>query len=488
MPVVLRNKDTHLEIGSYDLSDSIDHVPPYVYRLSLTQDGPVLIKDRAGFDIPSKYYGKLGQYRDTIIESFKHREQPTGAIFVGAKGTGKTALSEGIANKMLGMDIPVIMVTSAMPGQIISSIAQIAQPCMFLFDEFEKVYDEQGQEGLLPVFSDASLKQVMFVLTGNDDNKVNPNLFNRPGRLLYGIHFDNLDHEVANELINEYDLSVEVRDALMSWVLQKSASMSFDLLKSTLEMIKGVTTVKEMIERMSILNVPDMATRLFYISAIEKNIQGVPYCAYTDREYHVELLDNVLTVSFRDVEGRYHEGYWDIYDRSAVKSLRSLGTPEHVKDYASEVQLTAPDPIMALKNCVVHFTNGITVTMNAEQSSMYFMSSERFGVNLFFVGHVTTNEAGESDEGTTKEGKSDSEVKPNVVMHECDKSRVDGSLDEGESVVVWPITTSEGMGTAKIPLHSTYGAHGEVGSQGRDAISRRLGLPPQVWGGENDSN
>ena len=65
----------------------------------------------------------------------------------------------------------------------------IEQPCIILFDEFEKVYDDQDQEKALTLLDGVFPSRKLFIMTVNNKWRVNEHMRNRPGRIYYMLDF-----------------------------------------------------------------------------------------------------------------------------------------------------------------------------------------------------------------------------------------------------------------------------------------------------------
>ena len=103
------------------------------------------IEQIESFDVPSKMYGDTIRNTERIINSFWDREKSTGVMLVGEKGSGKTLLSKNICVELAKQNVPTIVINHPWHGDKFNTLIQsIQQPCIVMFDEFEKVWNERS--------------------------------------------------------------------------------------------------------------------------------------------------------------------------------------------------------------------------------------------------------------------------------------------------------------------------------------------------------
>jgi len=186
------------------------------------------------FKITGKLYGDVTKNADRMLKTFMDRENSTGALLCGQKGSGKTLTTKYISSEAMKLNMPTLVVNSAYSGVRFNNFMQgIQQLCVVIFDEYEKVYEDQ-QEALLTLLDGVYPTKKLFLLTSNDRKKVGKYLLNRPGRLFYVIDF----HGINWELINVY-LEENLKDkSHIETVLAIAVLMSnpnFDMIKALVE-------------------------------------------------------------------------------------------------------------------------------------------------------------------------------------------------------------------------------------------------------------
>ena len=259
--VALYNFDGRIAIRGCNDKARVDHIPPAVYRIQLTMEGLDLVPDRKKFDTPEKIFGRAEQYATTIVDDFiKRKDQATGAILNGLKGNGKTLTAELIGNKLLARDMPVIIVDEALPAGLLLQIARLCAPCMLQFDEFGKVYSEDRKEtnereGLLPLFSDSSLKQVLFVVTSNTREELNSYILDRPTRFKYFIEFVRMSPAEVSVVLDDFNLSGFIRHYMEVYCVINA--MSYDMIMTMARHAEQCSNREDLIDMFHMLNVPN---------------------------------------------------------------------------------------------------------------------------------------------------------------------------------------------------------------------------------------
>ena len=177
-----------------------DTLPPKTFALKVDQNRGFYLEVVDDFRLPPKIYGNTIKLTDRILNTFSLRENSTGVLLVGEKGSGKTLLARSLSLSGANRDIPTIVINSAYTGDQFNSLIQsINQPCIVLFDEFEKVYDSEAQEKILTLLDGVFQSKKLFILTSNDKFKIDVNMRNRPGRVYYLLDFKGLDENFIRE-------------------------------------------------------------------------------------------------------------------------------------------------------------------------------------------------------------------------------------------------------------------------------------------------
>jgi hypothetical protein len=174
-------------------------------------------------------------------------------MLVGEKGSGKTLLSKNICVEMAKQNVPTIVINAPWCGDKFNTLIQsIQQPCVVMFDEFEKVYDHEQQEELLTLLDGIYSTKKLFMLTSNDKWRVDSHMRNRPGRIFYMVDFKGLDPDFIREFCVD-NLGNQAHTNTIVNIASVFSAFNFDMLKALVEEMNRYNETPQ--EAMRILNV-----------------------------------------------------------------------------------------------------------------------------------------------------------------------------------------------------------------------------------------
>ena len=224
-------------IATKESMDLHEQLPAGNYVVKMDQFDNFYIEQIESFDVPTKMYGDTIKNTNRIINSFWDRNKSTGVMLVGEKGSGKTLLSKNICFELAKQGVPTIVINAAWHGDKFNTLIQsIQQPCIVMFDEFEKVYNSEEQEALLTLLDGIYSTKKLFLLTSNDKWRVDSHMRNRPGRIFYMVNFTGLDEVFIREYCYDNLAKAELKtiDTIVN-IASVFAAFNFDMLKALVE-------------------------------------------------------------------------------------------------------------------------------------------------------------------------------------------------------------------------------------------------------------
>lgn len=251
MTYYLKSGNT-FRVSSKEAMDLHETLPAGNYVIKADLMGNLYLEEIESFEISGKIYGDTLRHTERILSTFMDRAASTGVMLNGEKGSGKTLLAKNLSYTAAKSGIPTIVINAAWHGDKFNALIQsIEQPCIVLFDEFEKVYDSDEQEQMLTLLDGVFPSKKLFVLTCNDKWRVDQHMRNRPGRIFYMIDFKGLSAEFIREYCEDRLNNKEHIDRMVQ-IAGTFDQFNFDMLKATVEEMNRYNETPQ--EALSILN------------------------------------------------------------------------------------------------------------------------------------------------------------------------------------------------------------------------------------------
>lgn len=193
-----------LTVSDKESSTVYDHIPVGTYTVGFSPQMGFYFEKVEDIVYTGKVYGTTGKTVDRIINTFKERTVATGVLLSGEKGSGKTLIAKLCSGRMLEQGVPTILINKPLCGEEFNKfISSIVEPAVIIFDEFEKVYEEdKDQQELLTLLDGVFSSKKLFILTCNKKT-INSKMLNRPGRLYYSLDFYGLDADFIADYCNQ---------------------------------------------------------------------------------------------------------------------------------------------------------------------------------------------------------------------------------------------------------------------------------------------
>ena len=210
-----------------------------VHRLRKVERNEVILPDRT-LTLLERNIGKFIQVRDQIkARKFSVKK---GLLFYGPPGTGKTHSIHYLASQLPGHT--TLLITAEQLGLIgeYFRLARFLQPSLMVIEDVDLIARSRehvgspGQETLLNKLLNEmdGLREdaeIMFILTTNRPDQLEPALAARPGRIDQAIEFPLPDEDGRAKLVRLYACGLQVSDDAVSSIVSKTKGTSAAFIK-----------------------------------------------------------------------------------------------------------------------------------------------------------------------------------------------------------------------------------------------------------------
>lgn len=336
MTYFLKNGSTY-RVSSKEAMDLHEQLPPGNFVVKFNPMSGFYLEQIEDFTAPKKIYGTSTKDARRIIDTFKDRNGSTGVMLVGEKGSGKTLLSKAVSIELAREGVPTIVVNAPFKGDDFNTLLQsIEQPCVILFDEFEKVYDREDQESILTLLDGIFSSKKLFIMTSNDKYKVDYHMRNRPGRIFYLLDFKGLSPEFVEEYCMDNLKEKGHTDKVVS-IAGLFAEFNFDMLKALVEEMNRYNESPQ--EALRMLNAkPEFDSGSKYAIRMVHNGQEIDQKFLSDNEYEGNpLMNRGFHISYAiPVEGAAEDDDDELWKNFNFKSTDLVSVNAKAGEYVFE--------------------------------------------------------------------------------------------------------------------------------------------------------
>ena len=288
-------------VSSKEAMDLHEKLPVGNYVIKEDPFGNLFLEKIESFEINTKLYGDTTRHTGRIFSTFMDRDASTGVLLNGEKGSGKSLLAKNLAVTAANEGIPTIVINRPWVGDKFNSLIQsIEQPCVVLFDEFEKVYDEDHQEQMLTLLDGVFPSKKLFILTCNDKWRIDKHMRNRPGRIFYMLDFKGLDPDFIREYCEDKLNSKEYIERIVQ-ITGTFSAFNFDMLKALVEEMNRYNEAPQ--EAMKMLNAkPEYSDECNYIAHISIDGKALDREDINDAEWRGNPLNKQVRLTYKVYE------------------------------------------------------------------------------------------------------------------------------------------------------------------------------------------
>jgi hypothetical protein len=312
-------------VSSKEAMDLHETLPVGNYTVNQDMMGNLFLQQIESFTIGTKLYGDTTRHTGRIFSTFMDRDVSTGVLLNGEKGSGKSLLAKNLSVTAAEAGVPTIVINQPWVGDKFNTLIQsIEQPCVVLFDEFEKVYDEDSQEQMLTLLDGVFPSKKLFILTCNDKWRIDKHMRNRPGRIFYMLDFKGLDADFIREYCEDRLNAKEYIERIVQ-ITGTFSAFNFDMLKALVEEMNRYNEPPQ--EAMKMLNAkPEYSEECRYKVYLHVDGKLVEQEDVNDEEWRGNPLNKQVRISYRiyEKDENGEEDYGWHYANFATTDLKKI--------------------------------------------------------------------------------------------------------------------------------------------------------------------
>lgn len=251
-----------------DQVEVMDALPAKTFMITFSPMSGFGLKQTEDFvtDPNIHLFGNRESMVEMSLKAFMGQTGSTGVMLSGTKGSGKTLFARQLATEFNRRGMAVVLVNSEAANQGLKDyISSLPDNVMFLFDEYEKSFDDDLQEDMLPLFDGIANKHHLYVITMNDLDRSSNYIIARPGRFLLHYQFAGLKKSEIKEYLEAEAPNTAEGDLQKVYALASTMNVTYDILSAVAYMLNLGYTVNEFFDSLNIQD-SNMASQYFKFS------------------------------------------------------------------------------------------------------------------------------------------------------------------------------------------------------------------------------
>lgn len=204
------------------------------FKVNVDHNGQLYLSAITDMSNIGKQYGDR-THIELWLKYWEQSESNVGVMLSGPKGVGK---SSDIVDFCVRSGAKVIVIDKGMHiGNLINLlITPELNNSIIVFDNFEKHFNDEMQQALLPLFNGVYRTRLCFLVEVNYLDQVNDLYKDRLGRILFHEEYTYLNSDIIIDYVNDQLVNPAYKDEFFG-VMQKVNEVTYDILCHTVRVI-----------------------------------------------------------------------------------------------------------------------------------------------------------------------------------------------------------------------------------------------------------
>lgn len=228
-----------------------------VYKINFNGYGEVYLDIMPNLIMPKKLYisEQKNKFVQKILNQYKTQDSGVlGVMLSGLKGSGKTVTAKQIA---MESNLPIILIDKYIHTRYFKDAVRLLAniPVCIIFDEIDKMGGIANMEDMLSIMDGTdTFGKILFILTCNNERKIDENMKDRCSRIRYWKKFEETPKEVTEEIIKDRLDNKELIETVKNFIEKNFNNSIFDNICAFIDEINlnPNSSLEELFEDMNI--------------------------------------------------------------------------------------------------------------------------------------------------------------------------------------------------------------------------------------------